>query len=267
MRAVSLPSCFAAIAVAAGVVHPGLRFTEAPVWGVNTHWHYEHPGETAYIAKAGFRLVRTDLSWAASEGPARGQYNFSSLAALYDTLGAHGLRYLATLDYTNPLYDNGVSPFDADGRAGFVAWVLAAVRFLRIKQAPTGVLWELYNEPDLNAGPNCSSASTRPPSPPKLSPSSPAAPNPLGGWYPCANATAYALLAVELGAALKGAFPDEIYVGPALGDMHGTDELDLSFLGVCADAGALEWWDAVTVHPYRPFSPEDAEGPLAQVCL
>lgn len=137
------------------------------------------------------------------------------------------------------------------------------MRFLRgAFKAPTGVMWEMYNEPDLNASPNCSSGigggmnvgsgasrAVRP-----------------GGWYPCANATAYALLAVQLGAALKGAFPDEIYVGPALGDMHGTDDLDEGFLGVCADAGVFEYWDAVTVHPYRPFSPEDAELPLAQVC-
>lgn len=234
---------------------------DKPAWGVNTHWHYEHVGETAFLAAAGFRLVRTDLSWAATEGPTRGVYNFTSLLALVQTLDAHGVRYLATLDYTNPLYDGGLSPYDSDGRAGFVAWVLAAVRFLRDSfRTPSGVLWELYNEPDLNAGPNCSSDAVHEVAGGVRS----VAPR---GWYPCANASAYALLAVQLGAALKTAFPDELYVGPALGDVHGTDSLDESFLGVCADAGALEWWDAVTVHPYRPFAPEDAAVAMAQVIV
>ena len=239
-------------------------FALPPSLGINTHYHVELPGETAFLRAAGFKFVRTDLSWAESEPHERNNYNFTSLGALLRTLAAHGLRYHATLDYTNALYDNGQSPFTPDGRAGFARFVVAAAAYARtLVGGATGILWELYNEPDLNAT-NCAARGdgedgamlqTRAAARRRQPVGSHA---PLRGWYPCANASAYALLAVEVGAALKRAYPDEIYIGPAVGQVWSTSStgLDTAFLNVSFAAGALRYWDAVSIHPYTPFAPE-----------
>jgi hypothetical protein len=39
--------------------------------------------------------------------------------------------------------------------------------------------------------------------------------------------------------------------------------LDVPFLKACIDAGALAFWDAVTLHPYMPWSPEQGEAEVA----
>ena len=44
----------------------------------------------------------------------------------------------------------------------------------------------------------------------------------------------------------------ETYVGPA------TSTIDFKFLEACFKAGLLEYWSAVSVHPYRLQDPETA---------
>src|SRR5262245_43256190 len=72
-------------------------------FGVNIHFTEPQPGELQLIAEAGFRWVRTDLKWDATERE-RGRYDFSAYDRLMNALEPLGLRALFILDYGNPLY-------------------------------------------------------------------------------------------------------------------------------------------------------------------
>jgi hypothetical protein len=82
-----------------------------------------------------------------------------------------------------------------------------------------GVLWEMYNEPN-------------------------------GFWRPKPDVNAYVKLAVAVAKAIKEAEPDELHCGPGL---SGTDA---AWLEPCYKAGLLQYWDAVSVHPYGNEPPE-----------
>ena len=60
----------------------------------------------------------------------------------------------------------------------------------------------------------------------------------------------YVNLALATGKALREAAPNEAYIGPAGGG------IDIPFLEHCFQAGALNYWQAVSVHPYRTDNPE-----------
>jgi len=82
-----------------------------------------------------------------------------------------------------------------------------------------GILWEIWNEPN-------------------------------GFWMPKPDVSQYTALAVAASKAVRDAAPDEAIIGPA------TSGVDFKFLEGCFRAGLLQWWDAVSVHPYRPQEPE-----------
>jgi len=146
----------------------------------------------------------------------RGQYDFSQWDVLLTNLQRNNMRPIYILDYSNPLYDGGLSPHTDAGRTAFANWAKAAALHFQGK----GVVWEMYNEPN------------------------------IGFWKPQPNVTAYAELAVAVGKAIKQATPDEIYVGPA------TSTIDFNFIESVFKAGALQYFDAVSVHPYRSGPPE-----------
>ncbi len=89
-----------------------------------------------------------------------------------------------------------------------------------------------------------------------------------GRWQPVAirlghlapGAARYARLAVDVGRTIRRAAPGEIYVGPALGRTS-----NILFLRACFRAGALRYWNAVTVHPYRWGGPESVPANYAEI--
>jgi hypothetical protein len=85
-----------------------------------------------------------------------------------------------------------------------------------------GVLWEMYNEPN-------------------------------GFWRPKPDVNAYIKLALATAKAIKQVAPDELHCGPGL---SGTDA---AWLEPCYKAGLLQYWDAVSVHPYGDEPPETRE--------
>lgn len=85
--------------------------------------------------------------------------------------------------------------------------------------AGRGIIWEMWNEPN-------------------------------GMWLPKPNVQDYILLAKAVGQALQRAAPTETFVGPA------TSGVDFAFIRSCFDAGLLDYWTAVSVHPYRNSVPE-----------
>src|SRR3954470_22393977 len=84
-----------------GVVPDGL--------GVNIHFTDPRPGEMEMLAGAGFRFVRMDFGWGGTERN-RGEYDFAEYERLLAALDRHAIRAVFILDYSNRLYDDGLSP-------------------------------------------------------------------------------------------------------------------------------------------------------------
>jgi hypothetical protein len=186
--------------------------------GVNIHFTDPKPGEMKMLADAGFKWVRMDFTWGGTERKA-GEFSFDAYDRLLAALELHGIRAVFILDYSNRLYDGGVSPHTDEGRAAMAKWAAAAVAHFKGR----GVVWEMWNEPNI-----------------------------AQFWKPRPNADDYAKLALAVAKAIRAASPDELHVGPA------TSTIDLKFLETCFKAGLLEYWDTVSVHPYRQKDPETA---------
>lgn len=146
----------------------------------------------------------------------KGQYNFAEYDRLMSELEAVHITPIFILDYSNRFYDNGQSPQSDEGRQAFAKWAAASVTHFKGK----GIVWEMYNEPN------------------------------IGFWKPKPDVQQYAKLALAVGKAIREAQPDEIYIGP------GSSTIDMVFLEACFKAGCLEYWSAVSVHPYRQTDPE-----------
>lgn len=186
--------------------------------GVNIHFTDPRPGEMKMLADAGLKWVRMDFAWGVIERE-KGKYDFSAYDRLLENLKPHGIRAVFILDYANRLYDGGLSPHTDEGRAAMAAFAVAAVTHFK----DNGIVWEMWNEPNIKQF-----------------------------WKPVPSADDYAKLALAVGKAIRAAATDELFVGPA------TSTIDLKFLETCFKAGCLEYWDAVSVHPYRQKDPETA---------
>ena len=155
----------------------------------------------------------------------KGEYDFSGYDRLMAALEKHNIRALFILDYGNRFYDDGLAPHSDEGRKAMARWAATAVK----RYQGRGVLWEMYNEPNIRF------------------------------WKPEPNVKDYCLLAIEVGKALREAAPNEMYIGPA------TSRIDMPFLESCFQAGLLDYWCAVSVHPYRQQPPETVAGEYAQL--
>lgn len=184
--------------------------------GVNIHFTDPEPGEIKMIADAGFRWVRMDFKWDLTEHE-RGRYDFSPYERLLTALDEHRMRALFILDYGNPLYTADKAVRTEQARQAFARWAVAAAKHF----AGRGVLWELFNEPNV----------------------------PIF-WPPKPNVNEYVALAHTVGRAWRAEVPNEKLIGPA------TSGLDFDFLEPVFQAGLLEYWSAVSVHPYRQTNPE-----------
>jgi len=149
---------------------------------------------------------------------ARGHYDFSAYDRLLTSLQPFDIGALLILDYGNPLYDNGASPRTDNTRRAFADWAAAAARHF----AGRRVIWETFNEP-----------------------------NNKMFWRPQPDVTEYVALALAVGRAFRASAPNEKLIGPATG-------IDFPFLEACFKAGLLDYWTAVSVHPYRQSGPEQA---------
>lgn len=155
----------------------------------------------------------------------KGRYDFSAYDQLMAALKPYHIRPIFILDYGNKFYDHGLSPYDAAGRQAFANWVAASVEHFQ----GDGVAWEMYNEPNSKF------------------------------WSPKENAPNYVKLALEVGETMKETAPAETYIGPA------GATVDLWFLAYCFQSGLLNYWSAVSIHPYRQRIPETVIRPYAAV--
>jgi glycosyltransferase involved in cell wall biosynthesis len=223
--------CVAGALCASGLASPA-PLDLAPACGVNVHASLLYPGDLARIRGAGFTWVRVDLRWENVERR-RGTYDFGSFDVLASGLRSQGLRAVVILAYGNPLYaGRGAAPpfldrVDSDEfREGYAAFSLAAVAHY----AGRGYIWEQWNEP-----------------------------NNKHSWPRAPNGDAYVALMRKAGAAIRQSFPAEILVGPA------SSYVDLPFIEACLRGGMLEFWNGVSVHPYRQTAPEAAARDFARL--
>lgn len=190
--------------------------------------HFVHPQPGEIQA-----LEDTGVRWVrtsldwAGTEQAPGAYDFSAYDTLLAELEGAHLHTLFILCYYNPLYDHGLSPASDEARQAFAHWAAAAVTHFRGRR----ILWEIYNEPNFRF------------------------------WTPRPNTEDYIKLALAVGEAVAESAPDEKLVGPA------SAVIDPSFLEACFRAGLLNYWSAVSIHPYRQSDPETLADDLLQVRL
>lgn len=187
------------------------------MFGVNVHWTSPLPGEMTMLSASGFKFLRMGLHWSVIETQ-KGIYNFTDYDIFVATLDKYGMKASLTFDFTNPLYDGGMSPCSEEGRKAFAAYATAGVKRYQGK----GYFWEMYNEPN-NAF-----------------------------WKPAPNVTDYTLLALTVGASLKASVPSETFMGPC------TSGFDWDFIESTFKGGVLKYFDCVSIHPYRGTYPETA---------
>ena len=225
--------------------------------GINIHFTDPRHGEMEMLAAAGFKWIRNDLAWGGTERE-KGKYDFSAYDRLVATLEKYHMHAVFILDYGNRLYDDGQPPRSEEARAAFARWAMAVVSHFKGK----GCLWEMWNEPNISQF-----------------------------WKPKPNVEEYIALAKSTGQALRDAGlinpgnsdksanqvttngttsgstaeskpssdssqirnSTEAFIGPA------TSEIGFPFLEACFKAGLLDYWDAVSVHPYRQTAPETVE--------
>src|SRR4051812_7400407 len=116
---------------------PPLRIPDG--LGVNIHFTQPQAGEMEMLAGAGFKWVRMDCIWSDTE-KAKGHYDFSAYERLLEQCDQHHLRLMAILDYSNPFYDQNLSPYSDEGTAVFASGAVAAVTHLKNRH----ILWEMY---------------------------------------------------------------------------------------------------------------------------
>ena len=135
--------CVAVIPAVAAIPLPELAVPNG--FGVNIHFTGD-PADLDLIRDGGFKFIRMDLGWGGIERE-KGAYNFERTG--YDALTAgctkRGIRILYILDYSNRLYESEQSVRTEEGRKAFAAFAEAAAK----RYAGKGILWEVWNEPNI----------------------------------------------------------------------------------------------------------------------
>jgi hypothetical protein len=188
--------------------------------GVNIHFVTGQARDLDLIAAAGFKFVRMDFAWAGIERK-KGDYDWANYEQLLSNLEKRGLRALYILDYSNPLYEaDNASPQRPESVEAFASWAGAAAKHFRGRH----VIWEVWNEPNISF------------------------------WRPKPDVQQYATLCLAACKAIRQCDPNATIIGPA------SSEFPWNFLETVFKSGALEYLDAVSVHPYRDYrrGPETA---------
>jgi len=218
--------------VAAASELPPLTFPEGV--GVNIHFTRGHGRDLDLIAAGGFKFVRMDFGWGGIERK-HGEYDWSAYDDLTADLEKRGLRAVYIFDYSNGLYEDALtavnpvtgkeqrdtaSPHKPESVAAFARWAAASAEHFKGRH----IGWEIWNEPN------------------------------IGFWKPKPNAKDYSTLVLATCKAVRAADPSATIMGPA------SSEFPWPFLEELFKSGALEYLDAVSVHPYRNYSkgPETA---------
>jgi hypothetical protein len=195
-------------------------------FGVVTHFAKDWPTDILpLISKAGIIRIRDEQPWRRVE-KSPGHYDFPPRLSDYmDAAHAQKIDPLIVLAFANPLYDNDQTPFDEQGRAGYAAYAGAVAQRYR-GQVSAVEVWNEYN------GSFCDG--------------------------PCRadRPATYAAMLKQTYTALKAANPAITVAGGA------AVPIPLDYFDSMFRHGALDFMDAVVIHPYRK-TPEGVEDKLA----
>ncbi|MHA6480928.1 glycoside hydrolase 5 family protein [Paenibacillus sp. strain BS8-2] len=211
--------------------YPFAAVSDSP-FGVQTHfvnilnnpaWD---PKIMPLVSKMGAKWIRDELPWGKVEPDTRGDYQFPDYLTNYmNAAKEQGLSSYSILNYGNKLYDVddegfGAAPHTEEGIQGYASYAVALLQ--QYGDQIKGVeVWNEYNSTaPWNRGP-CKSD-----------------PN---CYYEMLKATYEAV---------KAANPDVLVTGPA-----GVT-LPYGWLERLFATGALDYLDAVTVHPYKWWAPD-----------
>jgi hypothetical protein len=223
LRSLSIALFLSALAHAQPTALPGPTIPEG--FGVNIHFTNAPAEELQALGTSGVRFIRMDFSWGRVER-AQGQYDFSPYDGLLAAMSNLGIRCLFILDYSNRLYDDGLSPHTDEGRAAFAHFAASAAKHF----AGKGVLWEIWNEPNIGQF-----------------------------WKPKPSAEDYSALALATIGAVRAADANAFIMGPA------SSTLPWDFFETMGQRGVFGRLDAVSVHPYRRGEPESVEADYARL--
>lgn len=183
--------------------------------GVQTH--FAQNWNIALLDKAadlGIRNIRDEQYWAAIE-QRPGVYKFPVRFTRYMAVAAaHGIEPLITLSFANPFYDQGFSPYTAAGRKAFADYAIAVLDQYR-GQIKAVEIWNEYNG-SFASGP---ATKDRP------------------FYYTEMLKTAYS--------AIKEKYPEVMVLGAS------TVLIPLPYIEDLFEHGALDYMDAISIHPYR----------------
>lgn len=177
------------------------------------------------IAKAGIRHIRDEQYWKYVEPEEKGEYCFNCpdnrFSTYRDAAEANGIEVLTVMSFENKLYDDGLTPYTEDGRQGYANYGTALLDRYD-KQIKTFEIWNEYN----------------------------------GTWCtgPAANdrpAYYYEMLKTSY-ETIKAVRPDVTVLGGAC------VLIPYGYLESMFQHGALDYMDAVVIHPYRE-SPEGVD--------
>ncbi|MFZ2642771.1 MAG: cellulase family glycosylhydrolase [Verrucomicrobiia bacterium] len=202
--------------------------------GVNIHFARGRETDLDLIAVAGFKFIRMDFTWSGIERK-KSEYDWSAYDELTANLEKRGLRAIYILDYSNALYEETItvtdkrtkterkdvaSPQHPESVEAFARWAGAAAKRYRGRH----IIWEIWNEPNISF------------------------------WKPKPDVAQYIALALATCRAVRAADPQATIVAPA------SSGFPWEFFETMFASGVLKYLDAVSVHPYRPYSksPETA---------
>ena len=190
-------------------------------FGVQTHFGQGwSPDLVPVIASAGIASVRDELYWELVE-PAAGRFAFpANYDAYMAALKDRGVDPLVELTFENDNYDGGQTPYTASGFSGYARYATTLLSRYG-SQIKAVEVWNEYNGSFVKG---------------------PAA-NDRAGTYVKMLQAAYA--------AIKGARPDVTVVGGA------TSGVPLPYWEKLFAGGALNYLDAISVHPYRFDEPPE----------
>ena len=190
----------------------------------------EDPEVVPLLRLGGFKTHRDELTWKRNE-PVRGACVFPDAHRHYmATCGSHGVRSLIILNYNNRHYDGGNTPHTDDGVDGFTNYARRIVRQYG-DQLRAVEVWNEFNG-SFSKGP----AAKRP--------------------------DAYLKILERTYKAVKAERPDLTVVAPA------AVTLPFGWLEQLFKLGALQYIDAVSVHPYSfPRQPDTRKESLSALLL
>lgn len=187
---------------------------------VNMNLHEPSEAQLQQVVDAGFKFIRYEFTWEGIERK-KGVYDWSVIDPTMARAKAKGLRVMALLAFGNPLYtaDTG-APNTASSRAAFARFAAAAAA----RYARQGVIWEIYNEPN------------------------------LPGWWRNPNAADYAALVNATADAIRGVSSEEWIVGLTTEMLRADNRAYIE--AVVSTPGVLAKLDGIGFHPYTQDGPE-----------